>query len=82
VNAKKQCQVFHCCEFLEGCEMMNLLNSDSFSEERRDNIISMLESFETPYRLRTGNFISGKKKKEKKEYSSKGKNKRKYSEYE
>jgi ribosome biogenesis GTPase / thiamine phosphate phosphatase len=78
LEVKDKCEVFHCCELAEGCAMLNLLYSENFSKERRDNILSMLDGLETPYRLRKGNFISGKRKKEKKDFSSKTKSKRKF----
>jgi len=82
LEIKKNCQAFHCCELLDGCEIMRFLHSPNCAAERRENLLSMLESLETPYRIRTGNLVSGKRKKLKKEFKEKIKIKQKFFDYE
>lgn len=73
---KKDCIHFNCCDASDDCAMMTKLNSPEVSDERRKSMESMLESLQRPYRIRTGNFITGKLKKEKSKYERKEKRKK------
>jgi ribosome biogenesis GTPase len=65
---KDQCQNSYCCDLQNNCEMILGLQTDVISEERKNSLENMIKSLDIPYRLRTGNFKSGKIKGQKKNY--------------
>ncbi len=67
-NLKEKCQNPYCCDLQNNCEMILGLQTDQVSAERRDSMENMITSLDIPYRLRTGNFKSGKIKGQKKSH--------------
>lgn len=67
---KKKCTITGCCTYEDGCIIMERL--DKLEDDRLKSLEAMFDSIDTPYRLRTGNYISGKAK-ETKQYPKKQK---------
>ena len=59
---KNECQVSQCCNLDSNCAMISGLENDTMEDERKMNLESILNSLDIPYRIRTGNYKSGKLK--------------------
>lgn len=63
---KENCENPFCCDAGPNCEMIIALESSKINPERKESLENMLTSLDIPYRIRTGNFKSGKLKGNKK----------------
>jgi ribosome biogenesis GTPase / thiamine phosphate phosphatase len=73
INFKTECKHNQCCDASTECFIVRNIENVEIDYDRRKSLDAMLHSLDVPYRIRTGNFISGKFKKEKGQYDKKKK---------